>query len=556
MGLSAAGGVRLALVGLSGSGKGSVGRLLARRLDVACLDLDRLVELEAGAPVRHIWAEEGEQGFRRREAAALERALELGEAVLATGGGTPLLPGAMDRLVAWGRVVWLDAPPEVLAARLGEEEVAGRPLFAGRLPAEVLRAQLAARRAVYARALRIDAAAAPAEVAERVLAAAGLRPAERPSAVRRLSVGGAYEVEVSDAAPERLADWLAGAGAERLVLLAEPLAGALAGGEILEACRARGLQAELLLFPGGEEAKRLVTVERLYHELVRRGVERTTWLLAVGGGVTTDLGGFVAATFLRGLPWVAVPTTLLAQVDAAIGGKTGVDLEEGKNLVGAFYPPRRVVADVRWLRALPRQLLLEGMGEVVKAALLAGEPFWSWLEEARPALLAREPEALAEAVARAAAVKAEVVAADEREAGRRELLNLGHTFAHALEWASGYRLRHGEAVATGLFLAARRAEAEGLLPAAERRRIEALLEAYGIGRSAALPRGEASSPDRLAAALAVDKKRRHGRLRLVLPRAVGDVVAGWPAETEELARWLASALERLSWEGEKPTGRG
>ncbi|MDI3297789.1 MAG: 3-dehydroquinate synthase [Bacillota bacterium] len=540
---------RLALVGLSGSGKGTVGRLLARRLALPFLDLDRLVEMEAGAPVPRLWAEEGEEGFRRREAAALERALQLEEVVLATGGGTPLLPGAMERLLAWGRVVWLDAPPERLAARLAGEGLAARPLFRGRPPEEVLRSQLEARRPVYGRALRVDAAGSPPEVAARVLEATGLRPPARLPEPRAVPVGGRYEAEVSVEAPERLAGWLASQGARRLVLVAEPLTAALAGEEVLEACRGRGLEADLLLFPGGEEAKRLATAERLYHDLVRLGAERTTWLLAVGGGVTTDLGGFVAATFLRGLPWVAVPTTLLAQVDAALGGKTGVDLEEGKNLVGAFHAPRRVAADVRWLRALPEPLLLEGMGEVVKAAVIAGEPLFGRLGRERGALLAREPAALVETVAAAAAVKAGVVAADEREAGPRELLNLGHTFAHALETASGYRLRHGAAVAAGLRLAALRAEEEGLLPAGERRRIEALLDAYGLGRA---PAG--LSEEALAAALAVDKKRRQGRLRLVLPRAVGDVRAGWPAEAGELARWLASAVERLSWEAERAGG--
>ncbi|MDI3317964.1 MAG: 3-dehydroquinate synthase [Bacillota bacterium] len=546
MGVTAAGrspAPRLALVGLSGSGKGTVGRLLARRLGVPFLDLDRLVELEAGAPVAAIWSAEGEEGFRRREAGALERALTLEAVVLATGGGTPLLPGAMERLLAWGRVVWLDAPPERLAARLEGEEARARPLFRGGRPLELLRRQLQERSPVYRRAIRVEAGGPPGEVAERVRAAAALGEDCPPLEPRLLPVGDRYEVEMSLAAPERLAGWLAQQGARRAVILAEPLTAALAGVEVEEACRRRGLRAELLLYPGGEEAKRLPTVERLYHDLLRLGADRSTWLLAVGGGVTTDLGGFVAATFLRGLPWVAVPTTLLAQVDAAIGGKTGVDLEEGKNLVGAFYPPRRVAVDLRWLMALPGELFLEGMGEVVKAAIIAGEPLFGWLERERPAILARRPEALQTLVARAAAVKAEVVAADEREAGPREVLNLGHTFAHALEAASGYRLRHGAAVGVGLRLAARRAAEEGLLPETERARIEALLDAYGLGAPPGRL-GEAA----LGEALAVDKKRRSGRLRLVLPRAVGDVRTGHACDAADLAAWLARAVERLSWE--------
>jgi 3-dehydroquinate synthase len=281
--------------------------------------------------------------------------------------------------------------------------------------------------------------------------------------------------------------------------------------------RAAGLRTRRIVVPDGDRTKRLSVVSHLYQRLLAFGADRGTAIVALGGGMVGDLAGFAAATFLRGVPFVQVPTTLLAMVDASVGGKVAVNLPQGKNLVGAFHQPRLVWIDVATLRSLPRRERAAGFAEVVKAAALWDAAFFARLERDAEALLALEPRRLVPTLRRALEIKAEIVARDEREAGLRTLLNLGHTLAHAIEALGGYRrVLHGEAVAMGLVHAARRSEELGYAPEGTAARIQALLRRFGLPTE--LP---PFSREAYLGALEVDKKRRDGRIRYVVLRGIG-----------------------------------
>jgi len=285
------------------------------------------------------------------------------------------------------------------------------------------------------------------------------------------------------------------------------------------------------VLPGGEEQKTLGNVAAIIDALVAARLHRDGMVLALGGGVIGDIAGFAAASYQRGIAFVQLPTTLLAQVDSAVGGKTGVNHPGGKNLIGAFHQPSAVITDTDTLATLPDRELRAGYAEIVKAALVADAEFFRWLEENSAALLARDPEALAHAIRRACEIKAAIVADDEREEGRRALLNLGHSFAHAIEAGAGYgRVLHGEAVAAGLVLAAELSVRMGRLPGAEARRIRELLATAGLPVDP--PR---LGRQRMLDLMGMDKKVAGGQLRLVLLDAIGAAVvsADYPRDALE-----------------------
>jgi 3-dehydroquinate synthase len=280
-----------------------------------------------------------------------------------------------------------------------------------------------------------------------------------------------------------------------------------------------GLTAASLVLPDGEAHKTLERCADVYAALAALKANRDACIVALGGGVIGDLAGFAAATWMRGIDFVQIPTTLLAQVDSSVGGKTGVNLPAGKNLVGAFHQPRTVVIDTGTLATLPPREYRSGLAEVVKYGAIGDAAFFAWLEANAAALAARDEAAVAAAIAQSCLHKAGVVARDEREDGERALLNFGHTFGHALETSAGYgTLLHGEAVAIGMVLAARLSAALGRAPAADTERLERLLAALDL--PVALPAGHAA--DELLALMRLDKKNLSGRLRLILWNGIGD----------------------------------
>jgi 3-dehydroquinate synthase len=314
--------------------------------------------------------------------------------------------------------------------------------------------------------------------------------------------------------------------AARYALISDSHVAKLYGEPIAASLRGAGMSADLFTFPAGEWNKTRETWTALCDRLLAAHVGRDGAVVAVGGGVTGDVAGFAAATYHRGIPWVLVPTTLLAMIDSSIGGKTGVDTAHGKNLLGAFHQPQLVIADLDTLATLPPQQLAAGMAEAIKHAAIADADYFAALERA-DVPLTRDPAALERVVVRSVEIKAEIVAADEREQGRRAVLNFGHTVGHALEATSEYALLHGEAVAIGLVVEARLAEALQVAEAGTARRIAAALQRHRL--PTAIPEG--CTVDLLIAAMRHDKKTRDGALRFALPSRVGAMRAeqgeGW-----------------------------
>jgi 3-dehydroquinate synthase len=300
----------------------------------------------------------------------------------------------------------------------------------------------------------------------------------------------------------------------------------------LEAC---GTRLFRVVIPDGEAEKRWETLDRVHGELLRAQADRKTVIVALGGGVVGDLAGFAAATYQRGVPFVQVPTTLLAQVDSSVGGKTGINHALGKNMVGAFHQPLAVIADTATLDTLPERELSAGLAEVIKYGAIDDVAFFAWLEENIERLRARDPDALAHAIGRSCEIKARIVALDEREAGVRALLNLGHTFGHAIETLEGYGTwLHGEAVATGMVMAARFSERLGRAPTGDALRLERLL------RRAGLPvEPPAIAPDAWLDAMGRDKKNEAGRITLILLDRLGSAIVEKGAPQGEIEAFVA-----------------
>lgn len=528
-----------------GAGKSTLGPPLARALGVRFVDADAEIERRAGASVPELFAREGEAGFRARERAVLD-ALSHSGAVVALGGGAIAQPGAPQRLAASGTVVYLRARPETLLARLGD--AGSRPLLAGLGAAERrarLEALLSERKAAYETAriaLDTDEGSPPELVAElaRRIRAEQAAPAQDARRVEVELGERSYAVEIAAGSLAALGARVAQVvRARRALLVSVPPVARRYGATALRSLREAGFAASRIEVPDGDASKSLRQLARLYDALLAHGADRDSVLVALGGGVVGDLTGFAAATFLRGIPFVQVPTTLLAMVDASVGGKTGINLPAGKNLVGAFHQPRLVLIDPATLRTLPPRERAAGFAEVIKKAAIWDAELFARLEREAEPLLALEAGCLEPVIERAVRIKAEVVSRDEREQELRMLLNFGHTLAHAIEALLRFRgLLHGEAVAIGMVFAARRSEALGYAPPGTAQRLEALCRRFG------LPVEPPLRPRRAyLAALRVDKKTRDSRIRFVVLEGIGRARTV-PLRPEEIAAALPAGGSR------------
>jgi shikimate kinase / 3-dehydroquinate synthase len=508
------------LYGAPGSGKTTVGKLLAASLNLPFFDLDKEIEKTAGHTIPQIMADQGELFFRDLESAVLKK-MSLGHvSIIALGGGALLRDANRECAESSGEVVFLDTSYSILLRRL-KTEPSQRPLLEGKME-EKLAALLERRKEHYESfQLRVtNDGHRPDRIAWEIQ--------QRLGRFHVHGMGASYDVLVQPGGLDQLGDLLAERGANgNLVMAADTNVMPLYGERVLDLLREAGFGVKALTIPAGEQYKTLDTVATLWRGFLEAGLDRKSTIIALGGGVTGDLAGFAAATFMRGIAWVGVPTTLLSMVDSSLGGKTGCDLPEGKNLIGAFHSPRLVLSDPNSLSTLPEDELRSGLGEVVKHGIIADPVLFDMCAMGYAAVKANLPEI----VRRAMAVKIRVIETDPYERGVRVALNLGHTVGHALETTSRYRLRHGEAVSIGMVAEARLAERLGIA-------------GQGLSETIAVALLELGLPVKVPPDLAIndiihtmqyDKKKDAGVIRFALPVKIGEVRVGVEVENLNLA---------------------
>lgn len=516
------------LVGPMGVGKSTVGELLAARLGTTYRDTDADVVAEAGKPIAEIFYDEGEDHFRALERRAVAAALTGHAGVLSLGGGA-VLDGATRELLADRPVVYLSMDVDEAVRRVGLG--AARPLLAVN-PRRQWRELMDARRHLYEEVARTVVATdenTPEEVAQAIIDALELPEGQAAPGVEstgmtqqsptRIQVAGSagsdpYEVLVGHQLLGELPQ-LIGDRAKRVAVL-HPEALAETGEAVRQDLADQGYEAIAIQLPNAEEAKTVEVAAYCWKALGQTGFTRTDVIIGIGGGATTDVAGFVAASWLRGVRWIAIPTTVLGMVDAAVGGKTGINTAEGKNLVGAFHPPAGVLCDLAALDSLPVHDYVSGMAEIIKAGFIA-DPVILDLIEADPEA-ARTPAGphTAELIERSIRVKAEVVSSDLKESGLREILNYGHTLGHAIEKNERYKWRHGAAVSIGMVFAAELGRLAGRLDDATADRHRTILESVGLPLTY---RGD--QWPKLLENMKVDKKSRGDLLRFIVLDALG-----------------------------------
>lgn len=511
----------IVLTGFMGTGKTSVGSMLAQQLDREFIDMDTWLEAREGIRIAEIFAQKGESYFREHEG-ELCRELAAGKnLVIATGGGA-LVNDENRRAFANAYVVCLDASVDEILRRLdGDEE---RPLLIGDKRANVENL-LNARRAAYAQiSLHIQT---DGQSPEQIAQAIAVRLAPRELGVN--TPDGAYAIRLGRDLLERIGDSLkAFALAKTCAVVTNPTVRALYGQRVVRGLEREGFEPVVLEVPDGEQYKNLDTVRGLYDQFIAARLERRSPVFALGGGVIGDTVGFAAATYMRGVPFVQIPTTLLAMVDSSIGGKVAVDHPAGKNLIGAFKFPLCVIADMNTLDTLPVEEYRAGMAEVIKHGVLGDANLFD-------ALQARKLDD--ELLAQALQVKVEIVERDPFEENVRAHLNLGHTFGQAIETLANFQMRHGDAVAMGLACAARLAANLNWCHAQTRDEIIALLEKFELPTR--VP--SAFSPAQIVAAMGRDKKVKNKRVRFVLPTEIGHVDIAENVPEDEVVRAIQEA---------------
>jgi shikimate kinase / 3-dehydroquinate synthase len=464
------------LSGFMATGKSTVGQLVAKALDLPFVDTDATIAAEVGRPIGELFAAEGEARFRDREAATILPLLEDGvPRVIAFGGGAVTIPSVRHTALERSTLITLTATPEAIAARA--TSVTERPNLGARSPVDRARDLLALRREAYAEchAMLATDGRSPEDLAARIVELAHRDAIAMPLGVR------SYAICLGDGQPDLLTSTLRELQPSSLVIVTDTNVSAARGDWLDGALRPLGVPETRIVLVPGEESKTLASVARIWDGALGAGIDRQCVVLAFGGGVVGDLAGFAASTLLRGVRCVQIATTLLAMVDSSVGGKTGFDHATGKNLLGAFFQPTRVLLDLEHLSTLPERQRAAGLAEVVKIALVRDAALFARLESEASAIASGDRAILREIVREAVLSKMRVVREDEHESGVRALLNLGHTVGHALETHGGYvTWLHGEAVAIGTVLELAAAERLGLTPPGTSARAATLLMRFGL----------------------------------------------------------------------------
>jgi shikimate kinase/3-dehydroquinate synthase len=549
------------LVGLMGSGKTTIGRQLAKRLGKRFVDSDHEIEARTGASIPLIFDIEGEASFRRREADVIRDLSSQRGIVLATGGGAVLDAGTRARLAERGTVIYLRAHVNSILQRVAHDK--NRPLLRTADPRRTLELLTAQREPLYREVahLVIDtgrpnvqsmvqtileqlaALARKSAIASMNSPASLHGTAERPDAspfTLNVDLGErSYPIAIGPGLLDDAALVVRYVNGRQVAIVTNTTVAPLYLEKIAAPLRAAGRDVLEIILPDGEQYKNWESLMLVFDAMLAHKCDRQTTVVALGGGVIGDMAGFAAASYMRGVPFVQVPTTLLAQVDSSVGGKTGLNHPLGKNMIGAFYQPRAVLADTSTLATLPARELAAGLAEVIKHGAILDAAFFDWLEQNMAKLVARDPAALAHAIARSCEIKADVVRRDEREGGLRAVLNFGHTFGHAIEAGLGYgNWLHGEAVGCGMVMAADLSQRLGQVDAATAARVKALVAAAGL---------PVAAPDlgtaRWLELMKVDKKNEDGAIRFILLKPLGSPSIG-PAQEAHLLATLDACVAR------------
>ncbi len=543
------------LVGLMGAGKTTVGRALARKLNKTFIDSDHEIEARTGASIPLIFELEGETSFRQREADVIRDLSERENLVLATGGGAILNPQNRALLGARGTVIYLRASVNSILQRTGRDK--NRPLLQTENPRRVLEELTRQRDPLYreiadivvdtgrpnvqflvnsillqlqSRDFHIPSQTIQPPAVNQIsstifpmtqeqITAAGISSQISSSTNSlRVELGErSYPIDIGQSLlndSERLARLISG---KQVVVITNTTVAPLYLHVLRTSLSAAGKKIIEIILPDGEEEKNWSNLMVIFDRLLAEKCDRKTTLIALGGGVIGDLTGYAASAYMRGVPFVQIPTTLLAQVDSSVGGKTGINHPLGKNMIGAFYQPQAVIADTATLQTLPERELSAGLAEVIKYGAVIDAGFFDWLEENITKLMARDSGALAYAIQRSCEIKADVVRQDEREGGLRAILNFGHTFGHAIESGLGYgKWLHGEAVGCGMIMAADLSHRLGHIDVVAKDRVTALVRAAGLPVTA-----PNLGSQRWLDLMQVDKKNEDGQIRFILMRPLG-----------------------------------
>ncbi len=535
----------IVLVGMMGAGKTTVGKMLARQLGKTFIDSDEEIQKRTGVKISHIFDVEGEEGFRQRESAVIQDLIKLDNIILATGGGAVLKQDNRDALKKNGVVIYLKSGVHDLWQRTRHDH--SRPLLQTANPRAKLQELFEQRDSLYTEVA--DYVVLTGKQSVQSLIARLIKKINTPvdpfpgiQNMQTLDVGLAersYQIHIGQDLINHAELLLKHLPHKRAAIVSNTTVAPLYLEKLTGTLTSNGIQVQTIILPDGEQYKNSASLNSIYDALLSSRSERTTPLIALGGGVIGDLTGFAAASYLRGVPFIQIPTTLLAQVDSSVGGKTGINHPLGKNMIGAFYQPQVVIADVATLGTLSDKELRAGIAEVVKYGLIRDLAFLEWLELNIEKLLLRDAEALQYAIVRSCQNKAEVVGNDERESGERALLNLGHTFGHAIENAMGYGVwLHGEAVAAGTIMAADLSRRLGWLSEQDVERTKELFKKAGLPI-----KGPQLGTEKYLQLMGLDKKVSDGKIRFVLLKALGQAVITDDVPADLLVKTLESCSE-------------
>ncbi|WP_329605111.1 bifunctional shikimate kinase/3-dehydroquinate synthase AroKB [Undibacterium rugosum] len=530
------------LVGLMGSGKTTVGRALAKKLNKRFIDSDHEIEARTGVSIPVIFEIEGEASFRQREADVIRDLTAQDNIILATGGGAILNPESRRLLEQRGTVIYLRASIHSILQRTRNDK--NRPLLRTADPRKKLEELEAQRHPLYQEIAHVVIETGRPNVQHLVqhildklptpghdvpqLTATAMNNSVSPissalsnnAGIQTLHVNlgeRSYPIYIGQHLLNDTTILTQAIQAKRVVIVTNTVVAPLYLSALQQQLQGIGKTVTAVILPDGEEHKHWASLMQIVDHLLEQKCDRKTCLIALGGGVIGDMTGFAASAFMRGIPFVQIPTTLLSQVDSSVGGKTGINHPLGKNMIGAFYQPQAVLADTATLNTLPDKELSAGLAEVIKHGAIIDMDFFSWIEKNIQALRAKDPAALAYAVVRSCEIKAEVVRQDEREGGLRAILNFGHTFGHAIESGMGYgNWLHGEAVGCGMVMAADLSCRLGYLDFVSRTRIKQLVEDAGL---------PVTAPDlgieRWLDLMEVDKKNEGGQIKFILLKPLG-----------------------------------